>query len=208
VAPPAEHFHRREARFEGKRIRFVIAEDTVTVGGSGPWRRIVVCTADGHQTPILTSLPGSVGAARIACLRFARWRQANFFRYMRQHHGLDTLVSNAWRDASQTIIPNPERKRLSRVIATQRAAAQQLRAELGTRLLEDDSATPARRDVGRRLADIDTEIAALRLQRRIAPQTVTVAAAGRVREVMELERKHLVDHVKIAAYNAVARLAG
>ena len=202
VALPAERFRRREARFEGKRIRFAIAEDTVTVGGSGPWRRIVGCTADGHQTPILTSLPEGVGAARIACLMFARWRQENFFRYMRQHHGLDTLVSNAWRDASQTIIPNPERKRLSRCIAAQRAAAQQLRAELGTRLLEDSSATAARRDVARRLADIDTEIAALRLQRRIAPQTVTVAAAGRVREVMELERKHLVDQVKIAAYNA------
>ncbi len=54
----------------------------------------------------------------------------------------------------------------------------------------------------RELADIDTEIASLMLQRRIAPQFVTVAEAGAVREVMELERKHLVDQVKIAAYNA------
>jgi len=42
----------------------------------------------------------------------------------------------------------------------------------------------------------------LRLQRRTGPKTLTVAAAGKVREVMELERKRLVDQVKLAAYNA------
>ncbi len=53
---PAEVFRRREARFEGRRVRFQVAEDTAKVGGRGPWRRIVVRTADGHQTPILTNL--------------------------------------------------------------------------------------------------------------------------------------------------------
>ncbi len=31
--------------------------------------------------------------ARIGALMFARWRQENFFKYMGEHHGLDTLVS-------------------------------------------------------------------------------------------------------------------
>lgn len=126
----------------------------------------------------------------------------NFFRYMRQHHGLDTLVSNAWRDDSQQTIANPERKRLTREIAAQRAAALRLRTELGTSVLEDRAALARRQAVQRQLADLGTEIASLALRRRIAPPFVTVAQAGGVREVMELERKHLVDHVKVAAYNA------
>ena len=39
-------------------MRFSIAEDAITVGESGPWRRIVIRTPDGHQTPVLTSLDG------------------------------------------------------------------------------------------------------------------------------------------------------
>src|SRR6266571_2164131 len=48
-------FARREVRWDGQRVRFYIAEDAVTVGDSGPWRRIVIRTP-GHQRPILTSL--------------------------------------------------------------------------------------------------------------------------------------------------------
>lgn len=37
-----QRFSRRRARFGGRRVHFVIAEDSVEVKGSGPWRRIVV----------------------------------------------------------------------------------------------------------------------------------------------------------------------
>ena len=39
---PDSAFSRREARFEGRRIRFDMAEDRVWVSGKGPWRRVVV----------------------------------------------------------------------------------------------------------------------------------------------------------------------
>jgi hypothetical protein len=172
---PEARFSRRETRFEGHRVRMQLAEDTVSGKRSGPWRRIVVrIPTTGHQTPILTSLPETVGATRIASLMFCRWRQENFFRYMRQHHGLDTLVSHLFRDASEQLAPNPERKRRDRAVRDTRAELRELQAQLG----------------------------ALRLERRIVPETLTIAASGRTREVMELERKRLVDQIKLAAYNA------
>ncbi len=74
-----QQFVRREVRWEGHRVRFRVAEDAVSVGDSGPWRRIVLRTPDGHQTPILTSLDATViVAARVAALMLARWRQENF----------------------------------------------------------------------------------------------------------------------------------
>ncbi|EQD67467.1 transposase of degenerate insertion sequence NGRIS-25c, partial [mine drainage metagenome] len=104
---PRERFSRHETKFEGKKLRFWIAEDQVSVAGSGPWRRIVVRTANGHQTPILTSLT-ELPAAKVAVLMFARWRQENFFKYTEEHMGLDQLLGYSYRDADGSqLVPNP-----------------------------------------------------------------------------------------------------
>ena len=90
-----ELFSRHQTRFEGRQVRFQIAEDQVEVAGSGPWRRVVVRTRSGHQTPILTSL-WELPPARVAVLMFARWRQENFFKYMGEHMGLDQLLGYSY----------------------------------------------------------------------------------------------------------------
>lgn len=136
---PTSAFRRRETRFEGRRVRFQIAQDQVTVGGSGPWRRVVVRTKTGHQTPVLTNLgPERVSPARITCLAFARWRQENLFKYMGAHHGLDELVSYAAEPADpDMLVPNPERARLDREIAARRRELTKLKGELGEGLLDE-----------------------------------------------------------------------
>ncbi|MGH7754280.1 MAG: putative transposase, partial [Gemmatimonadales bacterium] len=208
---PAGRFSRREARFEGGRIRFFAAEDEVKVGGSGPWRRIVVRTPTGHQTPILTSLAKEqVGAARIACLMFARWRQENFFRYMGSHHGLDQLVSYAWGDASDQMIPDPQRKRLAREIASKRKQAAELRASLGDAVLGEPRSKSrsahglkiAGRGTVGTLRALEREIEQLRAQRKACPTHVPLSVTGQARQAMRLEHKTLVDRIKITAYNA------
>jgi hypothetical protein len=208
---PADAFRRRECRFEGRRVRLWIAEDEVTVGGSGPWRRIVVRTADGHQTPILTNLGPEHSAARIACLMFARWRQENLFKYMAAHHGLDRLISYGAEPAeADTAIPNPERKRLDRQIAARRKQLAALKASLGDAVL-DEPKTGSRSAHGlkiaqhgkvRKLRALEDEIAAFAATRKPLPTHVTVAEAGTTREVMRLEHKAIVDRIKISAYNA------
>jgi transposase len=208
---PADAFRRRETRFEGRRVRLWIAEDEVTVGGSGPWRRIVVRTADGHQTPILTNLGPEVSAARIACLMFARWRQENLFKYMGAHHGLDHLLSYGAEAAdADTRIPNPERKRLDREIAARRTELAVLKADLGDALLDEPKNGSrsahglkiAQRGAVRRLRALEEDIAALVAARKALPTHVTVAESGATRQVMRLEHKAIVDRIKLSAYNA------
>ena len=192
-------------------MRFWIAEDEVTVGGSGPWRRIVVRTADGHQTPILTILGPEVSAARIACLMFARWRQENLFKYMGAHHGLDHLLSYSAEAAdADTRIPNPERKHLDREIAARRKELAVLKADLGDALLHEPKTGSrsahglkiAQRGAVRRLRTLEDDIAALVAARKPLPTHLTVADAGATREVMRLEHKAIVDRIKLSAYNA------
>jgi hypothetical protein len=208
---PDNAFRRRETRFEGRRVRFHLAEDEVKVGRSGPWRRVVVRTTDGHQTPIITSVGAGHSAARIACLMFARWRQENLFKYMGAHHGLDTLASYAAGPAGPDVqVPNPERKRLDRLIAERRKAAAAVRAQLGDALLNEPKANSrsahglkiAQRGVVGELRGIEAEIASLVAKRKPLPKHVAVSESGTGREVMLLEFKAIVDRIKISAYNA------
>src|SRR5262245_40767748 len=128
---PRERFARRRARFGGRRVYLRIAEDTVTINGSGPWRRIVVLRPDGYQLPILPSLSPAVPAALIACSMLARWRQENFFRYMRQRMSLDQLVSYSFQEVDgELLVPNPERRRLDDLIKELRRHLAEVHAEL------------------------------------------------------------------------------
>jgi len=207
---PAEAFARRETRFEGRRVRFMIAEDRTKVGGTGPWRRIVVRTKDGHQTPIVTNFGPEVGAARIACLLFARWRQENLFKYMGAHHGLDQLVSYGSDPADgDTLIANPERKRLDRLIAEKRKQLAALKADLGDALLDEPKVGRsahglkiAQAGAVRHLRELESDIGALVAARKPLPARIRVAESAQRRDVMRLEHKAIVDRIKISAYNA------
>jgi transposase len=208
---PTGSFKRAETRFEGRRVRFMIASDQVKVAKSGPWRRIVIRSKDGHQTPILTNLGPQVGAARIACLMFARWRQENLFKYMGAHHGLDNLISYAFDAASEnTMVPNPERKRLDREITDRRKKLAALKADLGDAVLDEPknrSRTAHGLKIAQggtvgRLRELEEEIAALVAQRKATPKRVAISESNATREVMRLEAKAIVDRIKIAAYNA------
>ncbi len=211
VSLPEDSFTRRETRFEGRRVRFRATEDKVHIGKSGPWRRIVVRTKDGHQTPILTNIASSLSPARICCLMFARWRQENFFKYMGEHHGLDTLVSYGADEADPTtLVPNPERKRLDRLIADLRRQAAKLKEELGDVLLDEPreqsrSAHGLKVSQGgavSRLRALEKQIADAVDSRHPLPAKVPLAQSGKRRHVMRLEQKAIIDRVKVTAYNA------
>jgi transposase len=203
-------FSRRETRFEGRRVRFMIAADSVKVGKTGPWRRVVIRTSDGDQTPILTNLGPEVGDARIACLMFARWRQENLFKYMRSHHGLDQLISYGADAAdADTLIPNPERKRLDRQIAERRKQLAALKADLGDALLDEPKVGRSAHGLKiaqagsvRRLRSLEAEIDALVATRKPLPAKIRVADTAQRRDVMRHEHKAIVDRIKISAYNA------
>ena len=208
-ALPEAQFQRRECHFEGRRVRLQLAEDQARVGGSGPWRRIVVRTKDGHQTPILTSLAGPA-PAKIACLMFARWRQENFFKYSKEHHGLDQLLGYAWAEADGTRrVPNPERKRLTRELKARRLELAQRTGALGQVLLDEpggsgrtgDGIKIAQHGAVGQLRALEKAIDVLLDRRAELPTHVPLAEAG-PQVVLRLEQKAIIDRIKLTAYNA------
>jgi hypothetical protein len=218
-------FVRREVRWDGQRVRFSIAEDAVTVGGSGPWRRIVIRTP-GHQRPILTSLdPTVMAAARVGALMLRRWRQENFFKYARAHLGLDILTTYAAETADDREVPNPAVKAANAQLKRLRTVAQKLRAALGRALVLDTDQLPtANRPGGKarrtprvapttraalisQLQILEVQIEQTRSQLRSLPPHVRLSSLGPLPQAPRLERKLIADVVKIAAYNAQSWLA-
>jgi transposase len=218
-------FARREVRWEGRRVRFHIAEDAVTVGESGPWRRVVIRTP-GHQRPILTSLdPTVMAAARVGALMLARWRQENFFKYARAHLGLDVLTTYAAETADDGEVPNPAVKAATAELKRLRTTAQKLRAALGRILVLDTDQPPtADRPSGKtrraphvapttravlisQLRMLEVQIEEAKSQLRELPARVPLSSLGPLPQVPRLERKLITDVVRIAAYNAQSWLA-
>ncbi len=197
---PREQFVRRRARFGGRRVWLRIAEDTVTIGGSGPWRRIVVLRPDGYQFPILTSLGPAVPAALIACYMLARWRQENFFRYMRQRMSLDQLVSYSFQEADGTqLVPNPRWRQLDDLVKELRRDLADIHAELGLAVRHGDHGS--RDALLAEAREFEVELDELVARRKTTPKQVTLARVGR-RQEPRLEQKAIVDRIKLTAYNA------
>jgi len=218
-------FARREVRWDGQRVRFSIAEDAVTVGDSGPWRRIVIRTP-GHQRPILTSLAAAnIAAARVAALMLTRWRQENFFKYARAHLGLDVLTTYAAETAVDHEVPNPAVKVATAELKRLRNVAQKLRAALGRALVLDTDQPPStdrpssqarrtphiapttRAALITQLQTLEVQIQETKSQLRSLPGRVPLSSVGPLPQVPRLERKMITDVVKIAAYNAQSWLA-
>ena len=70
-------------------------------------RQVTRLMDNGHQTPILTSRR-DLPAAQVAYRMFERWRQENFFKYLREEYALDALVEYAAvPDDPTREVPNP-----------------------------------------------------------------------------------------------------
>jgi hypothetical protein len=104
-------------------------------------------TDDGKQMPILTSrwdLRDIVVAYRM----FERWRQENFFQYMRQEFLIDALSDyQVEPDDPERSVTNPARKAVDQELRQARARCSKLRQTYGDALLDYiEGRTPTMRE--------------------------------------------------------------
>ena len=89
---PRKRFHPCRTRRGGPTITYVLADQQVRLlKGKLRLRQVTRLMDNGHQTPILTSRR-DLPAAQVAYRMFDRWRQENFFKYLREEYALDALV--------------------------------------------------------------------------------------------------------------------
>src|SRR2546425_2075441 len=103
---PRRRFHEHAGTFDGREIRYQLADQGVRLR-HGLRLRQVTRLQDGHQTPILTSRR-DLPAVEVAYRMFERWRQENFFKYLREEFLLDALVDyHVEPDDPAREVPNP-----------------------------------------------------------------------------------------------------
>lgn len=195
----------------GACVEMQLAERGTFLGGKLWVREIRKLTASGHQTAILsTNYLSDTGP--IAAAMFARWSQENFFRYMRQHYGLDRLIDYGTDDIPDTIrVVNPEYRRfdglvrgkngqLSRKRAT--FAAMTLKGEIEPRKV--DAFEHKKAELHEQIEALTGELEELKAQRKKNKRHITIAELPEEERFKQLstKSKQLIDTIKMVAYRA------
>ena len=171
---------------------------------------------DGHQTSILTTNFQSP-MTTLAVSLLARWSQENFFRYMREHYGLDRLVeygTEAIPDAIQVV--NPAWRKLDSQIRSKTGQRHRLAARFGALALSEDPTESELHGFQRRkqelreaIQTLDLDINAAKQRRKETPHRMTVNSLPEEDRFTRLrtERKHFLDTIKMIAYRAETSMA-
>ena len=121
---------------DGETIEMMLCERGTKLGPV--WvREIRRLGCGGHQTCVLATDYTS-DMVPIAVGMFARWGQENFFRYMRQHYGLDSLISYDTEPIPDTTpVVNPARRALDGQIRAWAGSLWRKRGEFGGLILRE-----------------------------------------------------------------------
>jgi hypothetical protein len=193
-----------------------LAERGVFLGDVVWVREFRRLTDSGHQTSIVTTVyHGEM--PQLSAAMFARWSQENFFAYMREHYGLDKLISyDTEKVPDTTPVVNPEYRRLDGDIRKKNSRLSRVAAQFGGLGLDGDI-DPARVETYERkkaglqeeAEQLRMEIAALKGKRKTVKRHITF---GELPEDAKFERlkvssKHLIDTVKMVAYRSETAMA-
>jgi hypothetical protein len=125
-------FVRRRAVLDGCSVDYLLHDAPVRfLKGKLRLRQVTRLCDGGHQTTVITSR-WDLRDIEVAYRMFERWRQENFFKYMREEFLLDALVDYQIEPEDPThTIPNPERRALDKEIRAARADLARLEREFG-----------------------------------------------------------------------------
>ncbi len=116
-----KRFTLHKARLDDQQVRYLLHDQPVRfLKGKLRLRQVTRLTETGHQTPMVTSR-WDLRAIVVAHRMFERWRQENFFKYLREEYLIDALVDyQVEPDDPNRSVPNPARKALEKEIHTAR----------------------------------------------------------------------------------------
>ena len=198
----------------GRKVSYTLADQHVRLrlakGKRLRLRQVTRLSEDGsHQTPILSSRE-DWRAVEVAFRMFNRWRQENFFKYLREEYAVDALVEYGVQPDDETrTVPNPERRKIDRKLRAVRVEAARLQAEFGQAAQANpEGRRPTMRGfkiahgkLGQKLRAALKQVADLEARRARMPLRVPVGEAIRSPVVkLAPEQKLLTNLVKMIAY--------
>ena len=213
---PRAGFAEQVMTIDGRKVRYTLSERVVRLSSGLRLREIAELREDGGQTIFVTS-QFEPPAVLLAYRMFGRWRQENFFRYMKENFALDALVDHGIEpDDPVREVPNPARKQLDRKLQAARAERAEWERAYGAAAAGNaEKKRPTMRGfkiahgkIGQALRVARERVAKLTAARRTLPQRVPLGAVRKADRVVRLapERKLFTDAIKAATYRAESLL--
>jgi hypothetical protein len=206
-------FSEVKGTLDGRKVAYQLAERHVKLSNGLRVRELRRLTDDGHQTAVITTNE-RLSTLEVAHAMFSRWRQENFFRYMRHEFALDHLCTNQVEPADPTrLVPHPERQKLARQIGAAQTSLGRLvgrRADLKPEdTLRVNGRTLNEDEVDQLLRQREDNLKRLQERREALPQKVRLDEVLDPEQIVQLERerKQLTDAFKMIAYRAESQLA-
>lgn len=199
-------FREQRLKIDGHTVSFNLAEGEFQKKGWPRLRCIAVKRKDGRQTQILCSRY-DIDPVELAYRMFGRWKQENWFKYMREQFALDVLVDYATEpDDPDRLVINPTWRGRDKELKAARAELQMVEAAYGRVSLSN--ASSAKRE--RCAAEVEPardRYEQLCQQRRDTPRQVRLGDVTDGDPVkLTYERKLLTDTIKMCAYDVETQL--
>ena len=206
-----KRFVLRKAKLDGRPIRYRLHDQAVRfLKGKLRLRQVTRLTDTGKQTPVVTSrwdLRDIVVAYRM----FERWRQENFFKYMREEFLIDALSDyQVEPDDPERSVPNPARKAVDKQLRKARAHLSTIKETYGAAFIDYfEGRTPtmraftaAEKKIHQQIQEAADRITELVAQQKSLPARVPLAQTQPGKDTVKLstERKHLTNVLKLVAY--------
>jgi transposase len=212
-----KRFVLHEARVDGRRVAYRLHDQAIRfLKGTFRLRQVTRLTETGHQTAIVTSR-WDLRAILVAYRMFERWRQENFFKYMREEFLIDTLTDYAVEpDDPHRVVSNPARKAADQDVRQARVQLAHLREAYGATALDYlegrtrtmRAFTHEEQQIHRKIQDAADRLATLVARRKALPARIPLSDAPTAAEAVKLstERKHLTNVLKMVAFQAEGAL--
>jgi hypothetical protein len=211
-----EFLAHRVAVASGETVSMKLAERGTQLSNKFWLREIRKLSDSGHQTAILTT-NFQAPLATLAASLFARWCQENFFRYMREHYGLDRLIEYGTESIPDAVpVVNPQWRKLDSQIRSHAGQRYRRTAQFGALALSTDPTESELQGFQQRkgelqeeIGNLDLEIEKLKQERKNTAHHIPVNSLSEEDRFSRLrtERKHFIDTIKMIAYRAESSLA-
>ncbi len=206
----------------GTQKTIALAERGVLLQNKGSKKKLWVReirsnSKSGHQTSIVTT-NHTLSIIMTGLYMFARWSQENFFKYMMQEFGIDTLVSYFKEKITDTtLLINPEYRTLENARKKMTSKLNRVKAKFATLTLQFESIDEkamekyiSKKDgLKEDIEQKDAEIEKIKLRKKSIPRKIIYSELPETEKFDNVinQRKHFLDTIKLIAYRAETALS-
>jgi len=200
----------------GETAQVKLAERGVCLSNKLWVREIRKLTEGGHKTAILAT-DYQADLTLIGAKMFARWCQENYFKYMREHYGLDKLADYSVETITEpTQVVNPVYRDLDGKVRSQVGKLGRMLANFGAMhfegTLDDEKISPfmqQKAELNETIEQQKNAVEMLKKTRKETPRHIDVHDLPEDQKFKQLstQSKHLIDTIKMTAYRAETAMA-